>query len=86
MPAFPLSMRLEIKFVNDDNDELPKGTQRLDTPLPAPFMKGEPPLCSFCGRGKGEYRRLVAAVKGNICDLCVATARAQLAKESGSPS
>ncbi len=64
--------------MSDDNDELPKGTQRLHTTAPAPFLKGEPPFCSFCGRGKGEYRRLVSAAKGNICDACVVNAKQQL--------
>lgn len=63
--------------MSDDKDDDP-GADRLHTTPPAPFMKGEPPFCSFCGRGKGEYRRLVAAPKVNICDQCVANARQQM--------
>lgn len=62
----------------DDKDDAPKGAQDLKTTPPVPFIKGEPPFCSFCGRGKGEYRRLVAAPKVNICDACVANAKLQL--------
>ncbi len=72
--------------MSDKTDPPPKGTQRLTTSPPAPFIKGEAPFCSFCGRGKGEYRRLVSAVKGNICDLCVATARQQLAGDTDAPA
>lgn len=64
--------------MSDKDDNPPRDAERLDTTPPVPFLKGEPPLCSFCGRGKGEYRHLVTAPKGNICDRCVATARQQL--------
>lgn len=53
-------------------------TERLiSTPL-APFIKGEAPFCGFCGRGKGEYRRLIAGPKVSICDVCVANAKQQM--------
>ncbi len=66
--------------MSDDRPDPPAGPQALTTSPPAPFLKGEPPLCSFCGRGKGEYRHLVTAPKGNICNVCIAQAKEQLAK------
>ena len=69
-----------------DNDEQGPDAERLKSTPPAPFLKGEPPLCSFCGRGKGEYRQLVTAPKGNICDRCVADARQQLGKGGKAPA
>lgn len=69
----------------DDHSDPPPGTQRLETTPALSIFKGEPPLCSFCGRGKGEYRQLVSAPKGNICDRCVANARQQLGKNQGDP-
>ena len=69
--------------MSDEQDpDRPAGTQRLNSGAPAAIIKGEPPFCSFCGRGKGEYRRLVAAPKVNICDTCVSSARQQLAGDS----
>jgi len=65
-----------------DNHNDGDGPTTLHTTPPVPFIKGEPPFCSFCGRGKGEYRRLIAAPKVNICDACVANARLQL-KDDG---
>ncbi len=62
----------------DAKDDAAKGALGLKTTPPVPFIKGEPPFCSFCGRGKGEYLRLVAAPKVNICDACVANAKQQL--------
>lgn len=61
-------------------DEPPPAAEPLEAAPAAPIFKGEPPLCSFCGRGKGEYRQLVSAPKGNICDSCVSSARRQLGK------
>ena len=57
------------------------GSERLVGTPPAPFIKGEAPLCGFCGRGKGEYRRLIAGPKANICDVCVANATQQIARD-----
>ena len=67
---------------DDQEADESTGAQRLNTSAPVPFIKGEPPFCSFCGRGKGEYRRLVAAPKVNICDQCVSTARQQLGNDA----
>ncbi|MBK6661100.1 MAG: ClpX C4-type zinc finger protein [Proteobacteria bacterium] len=72
--------------MNDKQDPPPPGAQRLDATPAAAIFKGVPPLCSFCGRGKGEYRHLVAGPKGNICDHCVATARQQLGKGTKGPT
>jgi hypothetical protein len=33
---------------------------------------GEPPYCSFCGRGRNEYRALIPGPQIYICDICVA--------------
>ena len=66
--------------MSDDLSDPPADPQTLPPNPPTPFLKGEPPLCSFCGRGKGEYRQLVTAPKGNICNLCIALAKEQLAK------
>ena len=78
---------------NDESDEqkaarlkrdIASGTERLVSTPPAPFIKGEAPLCAFCGRGKGEYRHLIAGPKVNICDACVAKAKQQI--DGGDPS
>ncbi len=57
------------------------GSERLVGTPPVPFIKGEAPFCGFCGRGKGEYRRLIAGPKTNICDLCLANAQQQIRGE-----
>ena len=72
---------------NDESDEqqaarlqrgAASGAERLVSTPPVPFIKGEAPFCGFCGRGKGEYRRLIAGPKVNICDACVAKAKQQI--------
>ena len=78
---------------NDETDEhkaarlqreTAAGVERLTgTPL-APFIKGEAPFCGFCGRGNGEYRRLIAGPKVNICDVCVANAKQQMTDDNPS--
>lgn len=30
----------------------------------------EPPLCSFCGRGKNEVSGLIEGLDAHICDAC----------------
>lgn len=60
------------------------GIERLVSTPPVPFIKGVAPFCGFCGRGKGEYRRLIAGPKVNICDACVAQAKQQI--DGGDPS
>lgn len=60
------------------------GTERLVSTPAVPFIKGEAPFCGFCGRGKGEYRRLIAGPTVNICDACVAQAKQQI--DGGDPS
>ena len=76
---------------NDETDEqksarlqreATSGSERLVGIPPAPFIKGEAPFCGFCGRGKGEYRRLIAGPKVNICDVCVANAKQQIARDN----
>lgn len=73
---------------NDETDEqktaraqraAPSGCEPLVGTPPAPFIKGEAPFCGFCGRGKGEYRRLIAGPKVNICDVCLTNATQQIA-------
>jgi hypothetical protein len=31
----------------------------------------EPPLCSFCGKGINQVRRMIEGQHGHICDGCV---------------
>ncbi len=57
------------------------GAERLLGTPPAPFIKGEAPFCGFCGRGKGEYHRLIAGPKVNICNVCVANAKQQMTQD-----
>ena len=38
---------------------------------PEEVIVPEPPFCSFCGKGKNEYRRLVQGPEVYICDECV---------------
>lgn len=35
-----------------------------------PSTKPEPPLCSFCGKGSNQVRKLVAGANAFICDEC----------------
>ncbi len=51
-----------------------------DGPLTEDF--GEPPYCSFCGKGRGEYRAVVPGPELFICDGCVFE-RVKILKESG---
>ena len=41
----------------------------------------EPPFCSFCGKGKDEYKKLVAGPAVNICNECVLKSAELLAIE-----
>ena len=61
-----------------DDDEQTEGVARLASTPAVPFIKGEPPFCAFCGRGKGEYLRLITGPKVNICDACVTAAKQQI--------
>lgn len=38
---------------------------------PIPWIEPEPPFCSFCGKGKNEYRHLVQGPSVYICDECI---------------
>lgn len=65
----------------DDEAGLPPGLGRLlqlKARRPAPMVRGEPPYCSFCGRGRNEYQRIVGGPKVMICNDCLADARAAL--------
>ncbi len=65
----------------DDDAGLPPGLGRLlqlKARRPAPMVRGEPPYCSFCGRGRNEYQRIVGGPKVMICNDCLADARAAL--------
>jgi hypothetical protein len=35
-----------------------------------PSTKAEPPLCSFCGKGSNQVRKLVGGTNAYICDEC----------------
>jgi len=39
--------------------------------IPYIYAEPEPPYCSFCGKGKNEYRALVEGPSVFICDECV---------------
>jgi hypothetical protein len=43
-------------------------------PMPD-FVPGEPPYCSFCGKGVNQVRKLVAGPDVYICNECVAKAQ-----------
>jgi len=43
---------------------------------------GEPPSCSFCGRGPGEYRAIVKGPQAYICNVCVSESVRLVADES----
>ena len=53
--------------IHDASDKLRalRGTGPKSRPEP------EPPYCSFCGRGKNEYRHIIEGPSVYICDLCV---------------
>ena len=46
----------------------------------------EPPFCSFCGKGKDEYKRLVAGPSVHICDECIIKSVEILIHENGGNS
>jgi len=63
---------------HDDDAGLPPGLGRLlrlQARRSAPMVRGEPPYCSFCGRGRNEYQRIVGGPKVMICNDCLADAR-----------
>lgn len=65
----------------DDDGTLPPALGRLlelKARRPVPIVRGEPPYCSFCGRGRNEYRRIVGGPKVMICNDCLADAQAAL--------
>lgn len=62
--------------------EAAAGSERLKSTPPVPFITGEAPFCGFCGRGKGEYRRLIAGPKAAICDVCVNDAKQQMQSDT----
>ncbi|MEQ8230329.1 MAG: ClpX C4-type zinc finger protein [Gammaproteobacteria bacterium] len=65
----------------DGDDKLPPALGRLlalKARRPAPMVRGEPPYCSFCGRGRNEYRHIVGGPEVRICDDCLVAARAAL--------
>jgi hypothetical protein len=39
--------------------------------VPKEVVAVEPPFCSFCGKGKNEYRKLIQGPEVSICDECV---------------
>lgn len=59
---------------------------RLDTAVAAGAnCTAEPPLCSFCGKGVNQVRRMVQGQRGYICDGCILACGALIQKsgESG---
>ena len=46
----------------------------------------KPPFCSFCGKGKDEYKSLVAGPSANICDECIIKSVEILIDENGDKS
>jgi len=36
-----------------------------------PDEKAIPPICSFCGKGSNQVRKMVNGITGNICDECI---------------
>ena len=65
---------------DDNNDEQEKRPRLLDPTnkvtgltagIPAAKPGATPPFCSFCGRGRGEYRSLVSGPDVFICDRCI---------------
>lgn len=45
-------------------------------------LTGEPPYCSFCGKGKNEYKTLVQGPDVYICDECVRKAQKIIDEEN----
>lgn len=44
----------------------------LDADVPASVSRtAEPPLCSFCGKGVNQVRRMIQGQRGYICDGCI---------------
>ncbi len=53
---------------------------------PEPRVEIEPPFCSFCGKGKNEYRQIVQGPSVYICDECVLKCQEIIAgRESNDP-
>jgi len=44
-------------------------------------MNNEVPVCSICGKGREDVRRLASGRRGFICEECVFGALAALAEE-----
>ena len=69
---------------NDDSEEqraaraAAGAPERLQGKAPLSLLKGEAPFCSFCGKGRGEYQRLIKGPQVNICDACVSQAKQQI--------
>lgn len=73
--------------MNDDDFERREAEQALEEALlllkqqeegnqdaalaAAAKLKAEPPLCSFCGKGINQVRRLIEGQRGHICDSCI---------------
>jgi hypothetical protein len=53
--------------------------------VPKELLTPEPPFCSFCGKGKHEYRKLIQGPEVNICDECVLVSMSILEDEGYLP-
>ena len=70
--------------MDDGDGGLPPALARLlalNARRPPAIVRGEPPYCSFCGRGRGEYGRLLGGSAASICNLCLADARSVLERD-----
>jgi hypothetical protein len=47
------------------------GKDPIPFSVPDPSQKAEPPICSFCGKGSNQVKRVIAGHKANICNECV---------------
>ena len=60
------------RAMRDAINDLRQMQGRVPIPLHEsnPLIQPVPPLCSFCGRGSNQVRKLVAGANAFICDEC----------------
>ena len=59
--------------LRDAFNDLRKLRGRVPIPLHAsdPSISPEPPLCTFCGKGSNQVRKMVGGANAYICDECL---------------
>jgi hypothetical protein len=72
----PSDAELEFKAAQRALRDAINDLRQMQGRVPIPLHEGDssiqpvPPLCSFCGRGTNQVRKLVAGANAFICDEC----------------